>query len=409
VTTFGYDASDQLTSEVRDNSHSTGYSLSYTYDHNHNRAGKTQAGVTTPYAYDAHDKLTSAGSKTYGYDLNGNCTSVTVGSSVTGLTYDVENRVTGITYPGGATNTFAYNGEDLRTKKVDSAGTKNYVTDGASPASAVLSDGAAVYTPGLSERRGTTSKFYHADALGSTRGITDSTQATTDAQLYDAFGMSVSRTGTTPTPFGFVGKSQYQTDGDSGLQLLGHRYYDPSIGRFLSQDPIQDGTNWYAYVDNNPLMGIDPLGLSEESGWNKFWHFVKEVLDENARQGNQIGPGTGDYPNQPITPHGNPDDPNPHHDHGPPLVAPRWPNPTIVKERNVTVRHNYHDPLQGTQDDHGPAHAHVTGGGGVEVRIGPKGNPLKGDPPLSPVQKAVVDKNRKVIRKTLNKLGRLLK
>jgi RHS repeat-associated protein len=260
VTTFGYDASDQLTSEVRDNSHSTGYSLSYTYDHNHNRTGKTQAGVTTPYAYDAHDKLTSAGSKTYGYDLNGNCTSVTVGSSVTGLTYDVENRVVGITYPGGATNSFAYNGEDLRTRKVDSAGTKNFLTDGASPASAVLSDGAAVYTPGLSERRGTASKFYHADALGSTRGITDSTQATTDAQLYDAFGMTVSRTGTTPTPFGFVGKEQYQTDSDSGLQLLGHRYYDPSIGRFLSSDPAHQGSNWYVYCGNNPLTRIDPNG-----------------------------------------------------------------------------------------------------------------------------------------------------
>lgn len=73
--------------------------------------------------------------------------------------------------------------------------------------------------------------------------------------------MTVSKTGTNPTPFGFVGKSQYQTDTDSGLQLLGHRYYDPSIGRFLSQDPIQDGDNWYAYCDNNPLGYADPKGL----------------------------------------------------------------------------------------------------------------------------------------------------
>ncbi len=116
----------------------------------------------------------------------------------------------------------------------------------------MLKDGAAVYTPGLSERRGSTSKFIHADALGSTRGITDSTQAVTDSMLYDAFGNVLSRTGTTPTPFGFVGKSQYQTDADSGLQLLGHRYYDPSIGRFLSSDPAKAGTNWYAYCDNNP-------------------------------------------------------------------------------------------------------------------------------------------------------------
>ena len=86
------------------------------------------------------------------------------------------------------------------------------MTDGSSPASAVLKDGNAVYTPGLSERRGSASKFYHGDALGSTRGITDSTQAVTDSQLYDAFGNTMIRTGSTPTPFGFVGKAQYQSD-----------------------------------------------------------------------------------------------------------------------------------------------------------------------------------------------------
>ena len=144
---------------------------------------------------------------------------------------------------------------------MDSTGTQNYVTDGSSPASPVLKDGNAIYTPGVSEHRGSTSKFYHGDALGSTRGITDSSQSVTNSQLFDAFGNTVSRTGTTPTPFGFDGKEQYQSDSDSGLQLLGHRYYDPSIGRFLSQDPIHDGTNWYAYADNNPLVETDATGL----------------------------------------------------------------------------------------------------------------------------------------------------
>ena len=91
-----------------------------------------------------------------------------------------ENRVTGITYPSTATNSFKYNALGLRTQKVDSAGTFNYVVDGDSPASAVLKDGAAVYTPGLSERRSSTSKFLHGDALGSTRGITNSSQTVTD-------------------------------------------------------------------------------------------------------------------------------------------------------------------------------------------------------------------------------------
>jgi RHS repeat-associated protein len=175
--------------------------------------------------------------------------------------------VTGITYPSTATNSFVYNGEDLRVSKTDSAGTSAQITDGTAPASPVLKDARAVYTPGISERAGSTSKFYHGDALGSTRGITNSSQTVTDAVLYDAFGMTVSRTGTTATPFGFVGAQGYQSDGDSGLQLLGHRYYDPSIGRFLSSDPAQAGTNWYAYTGNNPLGSTDPSGLFD---WKRF-------------------------------------------------------------------------------------------------------------------------------------------
>jgi RHS repeat-associated protein len=226
-----------------------------------NRASKTIGGVTDSYTYDSHDKLTSTSSKSYGYDSDGNCTSVTVGGSTTTLTYDDADRVTGITYPSSATNSFVYNGEDLRVSKTDSAGTSAQITDGTSPASPVLKDARAVYTPGISERAGSASKFYHGDALGSARGITNSSQTVTDAVLYDAFGMTVSRTGTTATPFGFVGAQGYQSDGDSGLQLLGHRYYDPSIGRFLSSDPAQAGTNWYAYTENNPLGGTDPSGL----------------------------------------------------------------------------------------------------------------------------------------------------
>ncbi len=292
LTTFGYDAADQVTSEVRGGT--GGYSISYTYDHNGNRLSKTQGGVTTNYSYDAHDKLLSVGSKTYSYDNNGNCTSVTSGGQTTSLTYDYENRVTGITYPGGATNSFSYNGLGLRTRKVDSTGTYNYVCDGTEVASPVLKDGAATYTPGLSERRGTVSKFYHADALGSTRGITDSTQTATDSLLYDAFGMVVSRTGTTPTPFGFVGKAQYQTDNDSGLMLLGHRYYDASVGRFISQDSARHGDNWYAYCENNPLSRTDASGLSWRSILiGALAGIATTVVTGNPIAGVAVGVGVG--------------------------------------------------------------------------------------------------------------------
>ncbi len=41
----------------------------------------------------------------------------------------------------------------------------------------------------------------------------------------------------------------------------GHGFYWPELGRFISQDPIGDGVNWYAYVGNNPVVGVDPEGL----------------------------------------------------------------------------------------------------------------------------------------------------
>jgi RHS repeat-associated protein len=265
VTTFGYDNADQLTSESRTGANS--YSITYTYDGNGNRLTKVQGGVTTNYTYQTNsDRLASAGTKSYVYDNNGNCTEVKVsGVTTVTLTYDYENRVTGMTYTGGGSNSFQYNGLNLRTRKVDSAGTFHYVTDGVTPGSDVLKDGAAVYTPGVSERRGTTSKYFQGDHLGSTRAIANSSQTQTDTWIYDAFGRVMTRTGTSVAPFQFAGDWQYQADGDSSLMLLGNRYYDAEAGRFISLDPIQAGDNWYAYCDNNPLKWIDPLGLDMDS------------------------------------------------------------------------------------------------------------------------------------------------
>ena len=56
------------------------------------------------------------------------------------------------------------------------------------------------------------SAFFAADALGSTRGITGSTGAATDSLVYDAFGETLTRSGSTATPVQFAGTSGYQAD-----------------------------------------------------------------------------------------------------------------------------------------------------------------------------------------------------
>ncbi len=266
TTTYTYDAIDQLLSESR-----TGFAASYTYDANGNRATKTLGGVTDTYTYDDADKLSTVAQggttiKSYGYDTAGRTTSVVTSAGTTTLAYDYESRVSGITYPNSTTNSFTYNGLDTRVGKTDSSGTSTFRRDGVGVTAPVLADGTTTYTPGVSTRTGTASKFQHLDRLGSAIRQTDTAFAVTSLKKWDAFGLQVTSSGTQSGPFGFAGGHGYQSDKDSGLMLLGHRYYDSGSGRFLTRDPAKDGRNWYAYCDNNPLRQVDPSGLSF-CGW----------------------------------------------------------------------------------------------------------------------------------------------
>src|SRR5205085_8978613 len=71
--------------------------------------------------------------------------------------------------------------------------------------------------------------------------------------------------------FQYGGKFGYQTDSDYNLKLLGHRYYDPTLGRFLSRDPVHEVRNWFAYCGGSPLSNIDDSGLTKIV---LTWHVV---------------------------------------------------------------------------------------------------------------------------------------
>ncbi len=62
-------------------------------------------------------------------------------------------------------------------------------------------------------------------------------------------------------PYMFTGR---RYDGETGLYYYRARYYDATLGRFISADPISyaGGINLYAYVNNNPITWLDPMGLS---------------------------------------------------------------------------------------------------------------------------------------------------
>ena len=110
----------------------------------------------------------------------------------------------------------------------------------------------------ISQRRGTTTSTYHADALGSTRALTDNSGNVTDTYLNDAWGNSVASAGTTVNPFKWVGKYGYYTDNSTGQIYVRARMYQPTVARWLSVDPIGviNGDNLYLYVQRF----IDPSG-----------------------------------------------------------------------------------------------------------------------------------------------------
>ena len=141
--------------------------------------------------------------------------------------------------------------------------------DGADVTEPVLGDGSIAYTPGTSDRKSSTSIFDHCNYIITCTRQTNSSQTTTATRVYDAFGNLESTTGTPQSRFGFVGGQGYQEDGDSGLTLLGHRYFDPAIGRFLTRDPSQQGRNWFVYCEKNPLISIDDDGLDNKNMVNK--------------------------------------------------------------------------------------------------------------------------------------------
>ena len=122
---------------------------------------------------------------------------------------------------GGATATMTYDGDFMRRKRQEGATTANYLWDGAQVLAETDGSNATVarYTLApfgfgdlVAQRRSAASHWYHFDALGSTRALTDSGAAVTDTALYQAFGTQVAASGSTVNPHSWVGKLGYATE-----------------------------------------------------------------------------------------------------------------------------------------------------------------------------------------------------
>ncbi|MFH1419024.1 MAG: RHS repeat-associated core domain-containing protein, partial [Planctomycetota bacterium] len=143
----------------------------------------------------------------------------------------------------------------------------DYIVD---DVSGVVTDTMA-YLPGVAQMDMLSGEitYFHGDQIGSVRAVSDQQSTVSGTMVYTAFGEQVYADGTVGTRYQYAGAWGYESSGrsdalaDLGWLHVGHRYYNPSTGRFLQRDPIGigGGLNVYEYVASRPTDFVDPQGL----------------------------------------------------------------------------------------------------------------------------------------------------
>ncbi len=125
--------------------------------------------------------------------------------------------------------------------------------------------------------------LYHCDHAGTPIALIDE-QGHIDWEIeLDAWGNTLREHNPDKLyqPIRFQGQ---HFDPESGMHYNRYRYYDPKVGRYVTQDPIglMGGIGFYSYVNGNPVNYSDPLGLKQCRG-------NARILQGNARHINQPG------------------------------------------------------------------------------------------------------------------------
>jgi RHS repeat-associated protein len=282
---YAYDAANRLiglTNTAPYASIISSYSYSLDAVGNHLQVHQTEpldpvpVAGTFSYAYDADNRMISAGGVPHAYDANGN--TVLIGAT-NQLVYDYENRLTQTVF--GPTNVYQYDGMGNRRLVVRDGVTNGFVLDVSRPLSQILAttDGSGsvtayyVYGLGLISKiePGGATRYYHYDSRGSTVAITDSSGAILNTYAYDPFGQVAAASENTENMFRYLGRYGV-VDEHNGLNYVRARYYSTKAGRFVTKDHTTgkdaDGQsmNRYVYAMNNPVRLIDISGLSPLEG-----------------------------------------------------------------------------------------------------------------------------------------------
>jgi RHS repeat-associated protein len=258
-------------------------------------------------------------SDTYSYDDAGNRTDrgavIGNGNQITSfdgftIVYDADNNViqkskSGVTNQtltwnslgqltqvvvNGITTTYGYDGFGRRVRKTVNGVMTRYLWDGDNLAAEMNGDASLVryysYYPGIDRPHAVTrasdgKTFYYATELpGSVIGLVNSSNQLVNSYEYDPFGVAVATSEQVAQPFRFAGR---ELDSETGLYYMRARYYDPQLGRFLSEDPIglHGGMNPFVFAANDPVDFLDPHG--ELFGWfEDLFDMFNETLGETV-------------------------------------------------------------------------------------------------------------------------------
>ena len=275
VTTYVYDdfGREEGVNTVRADG-TTVASYSFDLDKNGNHLSETilepyQQAPVLPlmeknYTYNLGNRLLSDEISVFEYDYNGNMTRK--GSD--NYSFDSQDHLSA--YLGNNSLSYGYDGLGIRRSMSRNGITYNYVMDVMNSANVLMElqgtviQNYYVYGKGLISRikPDNATEYYVSDYRGSVVAMVDDSEdaVVTHQYQYDSWGNLLQYEETDFNPFRYVGNRGVMYD-DSTLYYMRARFYDPSIGRFISEDPI-GSVNLYPYAENNPLMNTDPSGKS---------------------------------------------------------------------------------------------------------------------------------------------------
>lgn len=243
----------------------------YSFDLDSNRTQVTDNGATVAtYTYDPGqtpglDQMSSATengqTRTFAYSTDGDMTQ----RGADTLSWDGWGRHSGGTF-GGQAVSYGFDAAGFRRQRVSGPVTTRYLLGGlfeTDATGAVTSSDIRGTRGGLARYDGppTTSSpvsFLYLNGHGDVAAVAGISGTRTAAYTYDPFGGSRQTVPTNRTTERWMGRWNKKLDTQSSLVEMGVRPYDPTLGRFLSRDPIDGGSaNAYDYAHQDPVNAYD--------------------------------------------------------------------------------------------------------------------------------------------------------